>query len=70
MLAARVPPQVRDHPDKCREVRPKALALLPSFGQQLLDIAVTQGEANIEPDGVLDDLGREAMTAIAERSHL
>src|SRR6516164_6002430 len=34
-----------------------------------LDIAVAQGEANIEPDRVLDDLGREAMTAVAERSH-
>jgi hypothetical protein len=40
-----------------------------AFGQQLLDIAVAQGEANIEPDRVLDDLGREAMTAVAERSH-
>jgi hypothetical protein len=31
----------------------------PAFGQQLLDIAVAQGEANIKPDRVLDDLGRE-----------
>ena len=41
----------------------------PSFGQQLLDIAVAQGEAEIEPDRVLDDLGREAMAAVAERAH-
>ena len=41
----------------------------PSFGQQLLDIAVAQGEAEIEPNRVLDDLGREAMTAVTERSH-
>ena len=41
----------------------------PSFGQQLLDIAVAQGEAEIEPDRVLDDLGREAMAALAERAH-
>jgi hypothetical protein len=41
----------------------------PSFGQQLLDIAVAQSEAEIEPDRVLDDLGREAMAAVAERSH-
>src|SRR5215472_12120436 len=40
-----------------------------SFGQQLLDIAVAQGEAEIEPNRVLDDLGREAMAAVAERSH-
>src|SRR6266404_3268844 len=42
----------------------------PSFSQQFLDIAVAQGEAVIEPDRVLDDLGPEAMTAVAERSHL
>ena len=41
----------------------------PSFGQQFLDIAVAQGEAEIEPDRVLDDLGREAMAAVAERAH-
>jgi hypothetical protein len=43
----------------------------PSLGQQLLDIAVAQREAEIEPDRVLDDLGREAVAAVAvaERSH-
>src|SRR6202030_3244065 len=41
----------------------------PSFGQQFLDIAVAKGEAEIEPDRVLDDLGREAMAAVAERAH-
>jgi hypothetical protein len=41
----------------------------PSLGQQLLDVAVAQGEAEIEPDRVLDDLRREAMAAVAERSH-
>jgi hypothetical protein len=45
-------------------------AIAGPFGQQLLDIAVAQGEANIEPDRMLDNLGREAMTAVAERSHL
>jgi len=40
----------------------------PAFGQQFLDIAIAQGEAEIEPDRMLDDLGREAMAAIAERS--
>ena len=43
--------------------------LKPAVGQQFLDIAVAQGEAEIEPDRVLDHLGREAMTAVAERSH-
>ena len=41
----------------------------PSLGQQLLDIAVAQGEAEIKPDRVLDDLGREAVAAVTERSH-
>src|SRR6202040_258458 len=41
----------------------------PSFGQELLDIAIAQSEAEIEPDRVLDDLGREAMAEVAERSH-
>src|SRR5260370_4098760 len=41
----------------------------PSFGQQFLDIAVAQGEVEIEPDRVLDDLGREAMAAVADRNH-
>jgi len=41
----------------------------PAFGQQFLDIAVAQGEAEIEPNRVMDDLGREAMAAVAERSH-
>ena len=42
----------------------------PALGQQILDVAVAQGEAEIEPDRVLDDLGRKAMAAIGERSHL
>ena len=42
----------------------------PALGQQVLDIAVAQGEAKIQPNRVLDDLGREAMTAVTERSHV
>ena len=41
----------------------------PSFGQQFLDVAVAQGEAEIEPNRVLDDLAREAMATVAERGH-
>ncbi len=41
----------------------------PSFGQHFLDIAAAQGEAEIKPDRLLDDLGRKAMGAVAERSH-
>jgi len=41
----------------------------PPLGYQFLNIAVAQREAEIEPNCVLADLGREAMTAIAEQSH-
>ena len=41
----------------------------PAFGQQVLDIAVAQGETKIQPNRVLDDLGREAMATVAEQSH-
>jgi hypothetical protein len=37
----------------------------PTLGEQFLDIAVAQGEAEIQPDRVLADLGREAMAAVA-----
>jgi hypothetical protein len=40
-----------------------------ALGQQFLDIAVAQGEPEIEPDRVLDDLGREPMAVIAEQGH-
>src|SRR4051794_15682701 len=36
----------------------------PAFGKELLDIAVAQGEAQIQPDRVLDDRRREAMAAV------
>src|SRR6266446_4511823 len=41
----------------------------PALGEQFLYVAVAQREAEIEPDRVLDDLGRKTMAAIAERSH-
>ena len=40
-----------------------------ALGEQFLNVAVAQREAEIEPDRVLDDLGRKTMAAIAERSH-
>jgi hypothetical protein len=33
----------------------------PALGQQILDIAEAQGETGIEPNGLLDDHGREAI---------
>jgi hypothetical protein len=41
----------------------------PALGEQLLDVSVAQGEAEIEPDRVLDDLAGKAMAVIAERWH-
>ena len=37
------------------------------LGEQLLHIAVTEREAEIQPDGVTDDLGREAVTGVVGR---
>src|SRR5437899_2338962 len=57
----RSPLLLRRHPQAHRDE--------PALGQQFLDIAVAQGEPEIEPDRVLDDLGREPMAAIAEQGH-
>ena len=35
----------------------------PTLGEQFLHVSVAQGEAEIKPDRVLNDLGREAMAA-------
>ena len=40
----------------------------PSFEQQLLDEAQTEREADVEPYGVADDVGREAVTMVRIRS--
>lgn len=39
----------------------------PAFGQQILDVAVTQREPQIQPNRVLDDRGREAMAGVGNR---
>jgi hypothetical protein len=38
-------------------------------GKQLLDIAIAQGEAKVQPHGVPDDDRRKTMPAIGDRSH-
>jgi hypothetical protein len=40
-----------------------------ALGEQLLHVSVAQGEAEIKPDRVLNDLGRKAMPAIRKLSH-
>ncbi len=37
----------------------------PALGEQLLDIPVAEREAEVQPDGVRDDLGREPMAFVA-----
>src|SRR6516164_6096236 len=41
----------------------------PSLGEELLDIAITQGEAQVEPDGMLDDHRRKAVLAVGDFGH-
>lgn len=43
--------------------------LEPALGNEILHVALAQGEAQIEPDCVLDDRGREAVSPIRELSH-
>jgi hypothetical protein len=39
------------------------------LGEQVLDVAVAQGEAEIHPDGVLNHVGLKAVTDIIRRGH-
>jgi len=54
-------------------VYPAALGLVgdqdPPLSQQILDVAEAQGEPDIKPDRLLDNLGREAVAAIAALGH-
>ena len=41
----------------------------PAFSQQVLDIAKAESEPGIEPDGMLDDHRREAISGVANLGH-
>ena len=41
----------------------------PALGEQLLDITVAQREAKIDPDRVLNDFGRKAISGIGNGRH-
>src|SRR5262245_23924382 len=41
----------------------------PAFSQQILDIAEAEGESGMEPDGMLDDHRREAISDVADFGH-
>src|SRR4249920_3284619 len=41
----------------------------PAFSQQVLDIAEAEGEPGIQPDGLLNDYGWEAISGVADLGH-
>ena len=41
----------------------------PAFNQQVLDIAEAEGEPGIQPDGLLNDYGWEAISGVADLGH-
>src|SRR5260221_2242687 len=41
-----------------------------TLGQEILHVSVTQGEAHVQPDSVLDDNGRELVAGVRDRQHL
>src|SRR5215216_1545690 len=61
----------REHRAELQHATPDRLVgkVETPFGQKLLDVAVAQCEAQIQPDRVLDDRRRKAMATIGERGH-
>ena len=41
-----------------------------AFGQQFLNVAEVEGEASVQPHGLLDDHGREVEGTLADRRDL
>ena len=41
-----------------------------AFCEEFLSVAVDEREAQIEPDGVADDVGREPVAALEDRRHI
>src|SRR4030095_9398788 len=54
-----------DHPTPDRLVR----HLDATLGEQVLDVAVAQGEAEIHPDGALDHVRWKSVAGIVRRGH-
>ena len=69
--AAALPQFARDHGAELQNPAPHRFVrnIEPTLRQEILHIAVAQCEAEIEPNRVLDDRRRKAMTAIGERDH-
>jgi hypothetical protein len=71
------PPEIRSSPSCAHIPAPGLLRSTTSFARwnrasswrQILDVAEAQGEPDIKPDRLLDDLGRKAVAAIADLGH-
>jgi hypothetical protein len=63
-IASELQPELQDPSPDCLVRNIQA-----TFGQQLLDVAVAKREAQIEPDGVADDVRREPVSGVGDRCH-
>ena len=61
----------RDHRSEFQHPTPKGFVrnVEPPFGQQFLDVAIAQREAQIEPDRMVDDHRGKTVAAIGDFSH-
>ena len=59
--------------DAAKFERPPAHRLVggiyAALGQEVVDVAIAQREAEVEPDRVLDGRGREAVTGVGQGAH-
>jgi hypothetical protein len=68
---AAAPQVTRDHGTEFQHPAPHCFVghVEPALGQEVLNVAVAQGEPEVYPNRVLDDRRREAMSAIREMHH-
>ena len=61
----------RDHRSEFQHPTPDGFVrdVEPPLGEEFLDVAIAQGEAQIEPDRMLDDRRRKAVAAIGDLDH-
>lgn len=66
-----VPEASRDNRPECQDPSPEGLAadLHPVLCQQIFDIAVARGEAQVEPNRVPDHIGPEAVAGVGDYPH-
>ena len=61
----------RDHRSEFQHPTPDGFIgdVEPPLGEEFLDVSIAQGEAQVEPDRMLDDRRRKAMAALGDLSH-